>query len=135
MKYWAVMEFLTPETTDRLGVTSFIEGGEEMIDVVGIRVSVVGHRLDQLFHQGAQRDLSGVCNAFGAPISVIINFYNYLFHGFKLTAKSRRVKVRGRGQVWISALQRASKPMAINRGSGPSRRSIKRFGFRFARDE
>jgi hypothetical protein len=73
MKYWAVMEFLTPETTDRFGVASFVESREEVIDVVRVRLSVVGHRLDQLFNQGAQRDLSGVCNAFGAPISVIIN--------------------------------------------------------------
>src|SRR5436305_3377779 len=99
MKYWAVMEFLTPETTDRIGVASFVESREEVIDVVRVRLSIVGHRLDQLFNQSAQRDVSGACDALGAPISVVINFYNYLFHGFKLTAKSGRVKVCGRGQV------------------------------------
>ena len=101
MKYWAVMEFFTPETTDRFGVASFVESGEEVIDVVRVRLSVVGHRLDQLFNQGAQRDSSGVCNAFGTPISVIIDFYNYLFHALKLTAKSGRVKVHRRRQ-WRS---------------------------------
>ena len=30
MKYWAVMEFLTPETTDRFGVASFVESREEV---------------------------------------------------------------------------------------------------------
>jgi hypothetical protein len=73
MKYWTVMEFLTPETTDRFGVASFVESREEVIDVVRVRLSIVGHRLDQLFNQRAQRDLSGVCNAFGTPISVVIN--------------------------------------------------------------
>src|SRR2546421_6630235 len=42
MKYWAVMEFLTPETTDRIGVASFVESREEVIDVVRVRLSVVG---------------------------------------------------------------------------------------------
>ena len=76
MKYWAVMEFLTPETTDRIGVASFVESREEVIDVVRVRLSIVGHRLDQLFNQSAQRDVSGACDALGAPISVVINFYN-----------------------------------------------------------
>jgi hypothetical protein len=33
MKYWAVMEFLTPETTDRVGVASLVQSIEEVIDV------------------------------------------------------------------------------------------------------
>jgi hypothetical protein len=90
------MEFLTPETTDRFGVASFVQSREEVIDVVRVRLSVVGHRLDQLFNQGAQRDLSGVRYAFGAPISVIINSYNYLFHTLKISGKSGCVKVKGR---------------------------------------
>jgi len=89
MKYWAVMEFLTPQRTDRFSVAAFVESREEVIDVVRVRLSVVGHRLDQLFNQGAQRDLSRVGNPLDAPISVIINFYNYLFHGFKLAGKRR----------------------------------------------
>jgi len=93
------MEFLTLQRADRFGIASFVESREEIIDVVRAGLCVVGHRLDQLFNQGAQRDLSGVCNAFGAPISVIINFQDYLFHTLKLTAKSGRVKVRGSGQV------------------------------------
>src|SRR6266850_5226646 len=86
------MEFLTPQRTDGLGVAALVECGKEIRDVVRVRSSVVGHRLDQLFNQGAQRDLSRVCNAFGAPISLIINFYDYLFHDFKLAAKAERVK-------------------------------------------
>jgi hypothetical protein len=73
MKYWAVIQFFTPETTDRFGVASFVESREEIIDVVRVRLSVVGNRLDQLFNQGAQRYLSGGCNVFSAPISVIID--------------------------------------------------------------
>jgi hypothetical protein len=34
MKYWAVMEFFTAETTDRFGVAFFVESREEVIDVV-----------------------------------------------------------------------------------------------------
>ncbi len=45
------MEFVTPETTDRFGVASFVESGEEVIDVVRVRLSVACHRLDQLFNQ------------------------------------------------------------------------------------
>lgn len=52
MKYRPVMEFLTPETTDGLGVASFVESGEKVMDVVRVRLGVVGHRLDQLFNQG-----------------------------------------------------------------------------------
>jgi len=88
------MEFLTPRRADRFGIASFVESGEEVIDVVRVRLGVVGRRLDQLFNQGAQRDLPRVRNPLGAPISVIINFYNYLFHILKLTAKGGRVKVR-----------------------------------------
>jgi len=36
------MESLTPETTDRFGVASFVESREEVIDVVRVRLSVVG---------------------------------------------------------------------------------------------
>ena len=89
------MEFLTPKTTDGLGVAAFVESGEEVIDVVRVRPCVVGHRPDQLFNEGGHRDLSRVRNVFGTPKRVIINFHNYLFHALKLTAISGRVKVRG----------------------------------------
>jgi len=79
------MEFLTPQRTDRLGVAAFVESGEGVIGVVRVRLSVVGNRLDQLFKQCAQRDPSFVRNPLCSPISVIINFYNYLFHGFQIS--------------------------------------------------
>jgi hypothetical protein len=109
MKYWAVMEFLTPQRTDRFGVAAFVESREEVIDVVRVRLSVVGHRLDQLFKQCAHRDLSFVRNPLCSPISVIISFYNYLFHTLKLTAKSGRVKVHGSGQVGRHELHKESR--------------------------
>jgi hypothetical protein len=91
---WAVMEFLAPQRTDRLGVASLVECGKEVGYVFRLRPTVFSRGLDQLFNESAHRDLSRVCNAFGAPISVIINFYYYLFHTLKLTAKRQRVKVR-----------------------------------------
>jgi hypothetical protein len=47
------MEFLTPETTDRFGVASFVEGREEIIELLRVRLGVGSNRLYQLFNQGA----------------------------------------------------------------------------------
>jgi hypothetical protein len=95
------MEFPALKRADWLGVASFVQSREEDFDVVRVRQSVVGHRLDQLFNQVVQRDLSSVGNVFGALINGVVNFENYLFHTLKLTAKSERVKVRGIGRmVW-----------------------------------
>ena len=91
------MEVLTPETTDRMGVASLVQSREKVIDVVRGRLSVVGDRLDQLFNQCADRNLSGLCNVLRTPKSVIIYFQNYLFHTLKLTAMSGRVKIREAG--------------------------------------
>lgn len=74
MKYWAVMKFFAREGTDRFGVASLGQSSVEVLDVVRVRLGVVGRRLYQLFNQGAHRNLSGLCNAFRAPISLIINF-------------------------------------------------------------
>jgi hypothetical protein len=97
MKYWAIMEPLAVESTDGFSVASFVESREEAINVGRVRLIAIRHRLDQLFNQGAHRDLSSVCNTLSTPISVIIDFHDYLFHILKLTAKSGRVKVRGSG--------------------------------------
>jgi hypothetical protein len=94
MKYWAIMEILTVESTDGFSVASFVESREEDIDVGRVRLIAIRHRLDQLFNQDTHRDLSSVCNTLSTPISVIIDFHDYLFHTIKLTAKSGRVKVR-----------------------------------------
>ena len=93
------MEFLTSEATDRFGVAAFVQSREEVIDVVRVRPSAIGRGLYQLFNHGAHRDLARLGDVLGTLICLIINFQNYLFHSFKLAAKSGRVKVRGIGRM------------------------------------
>lgn len=84
MKYRADMD-LTPETTDGLGVASFVESGEKVIDVVRRTAERRKHVVVQLecyFLRGHVR----LSNLISAP--------SFRFSSAKSNATSRRLTIR-----------------------------------------